>query len=297
MALLITAGYLLVEVVGGLLTGSLALLADAGHMLTDVAALALALFAFWLARRPSSPRRTYGWYRAEVLAALANGVLLVLITLAVVWEALQRLAAPPEVAALPMLAVAGLGLLANLASAWILHGGEGLNQRGAYLHVLGDLLGSAGALAAGLVILTTGWGYADPLASLGISVLVLWSAWRLVIEAVDVLLEASPRDLDMREVAAALRQIPGVSDVHDLHGWTVTSGFTALSGHLALEAGQDPAPVLAAAQELLRRHFGVAHSTLQLEPAPLNGDEPPCISLECGSAETSPTRTRPTPPA
>ena len=273
IALGITVSFLVVEVVGGLVAGSLALLADAGHMLSDVAALGLALFAFWIAARPATPQRTYGYYRVEVLAAMANAVALVLIALYIFWEAYRRLAQPPEVQTLPTLAVAGLGLVANAASAMLLSrgAGENLNLRAAFLHVLGDLLGSVGVIVASLVMLLTGWFYADPLVSVLIGLLVLYSGWRLLGESVDILLEATPRGIDLREVERALVALPDVARVHDLHVWTVTSGFLAMSGHLTLE-GQHDDRVLRAATELLRERFGIGHVTLQLETATAEAD-------------------------
>lgn len=268
IALAITGGFFVVEVVGGLITGSLALLADAGHMLSDVAALALALFAFWISARPATPERTYGYYRVEVLAATANAVTLVALALYIFWEAYHRLLDPPTVQSLPMLAVATVGLMANGASALILSRGaeDNLNLRGAFLHVLGDLLGSVGAIVAGLVMLLTGWYYADPLVSVIIGVLVLYSGWWLLRESVDILLEATPASVDLREIERALLGLPEVAGVHDLHVWTVTSGFLAMSGHLTLRNSHDD-HTLATATDLLRSRFGIGHVTLQLESA------------------------------
>jgi cobalt-zinc-cadmium efflux system protein len=266
IALVISSGFLLVEVVGALVTGSLALLADAGHMLTDVAALALALGAFWLSARPATPERTYGYYRVEVLAAALNAATLVLIALYIFYEAYERLWDPPAVQSGPMLAVAVAGLIANVASAWVLghgHGGN-LNARGAFLHVLGDLLGSVGALVAAVVMLVTGWLYADPLASLLIGLFTLWSGWRLLRESVDVLLEATPRGVNVRAVEQELAALPNVLGMHDLHVWTVTSGFLALSAHLTVEDADHDA-LLVRASDLLRERFGIDHVTLQLE--------------------------------
>ncbi|MBI2939240.1 MAG: cation transporter [Chloroflexi bacterium] len=266
IALLLTASFLVVEVLGAVFTGSLALLADAGHLLADVAALGLALFAFWIAERPATPERTYGYYRVEVLAALANAATLVVLALYIFWEAYHRLSAPPPIRSLPMLGVAVAGLLANAASAWVLspQASENLNIRGAFLHVVGDLLGSLGAVLAGLVMLLTGWFYADPIASVLIGLLVLYSGWHLLRESVDVLLEATPRGIDLHEIERALVTLPEVAGVHDLHVWTVTSGFLAMSGHLTVCAG-DGHQVLVAATERLRERFGIGHVTLQLE--------------------------------
>lgn len=265
-ALGIIGAFFVVEVVGAILTDSLALLADAGHMLSDAAALALALFAIWIAGHPATPRRTYGYHRVEVLAAGANATTLLGISVYIFWEAYHRLSQPPEVASGPMLVVAFAGLVANLAAAFILgrSAGDSINMRGAFLHVLSDTLGSVGAIAAALVMLTTGWYYADPLISVAIGLLVLLSGGRLLRETVEILMEATPRSIDLAEMEKALLTLPGVVGVHDLHAWTVTSGFLAMSGHLKLSK-QDCGRTLGAATELLREHFGIGHSTIQIE--------------------------------
>jgi cobalt-zinc-cadmium efflux system protein len=269
IALGITLTFLVVEVLGGLLTGSLALLADAGHMATDVGALGLALFAGWLARRPPTPERSFGFRRAEVLAALANAATLVVISIFIFWEAFQRVGDPPEVDSGPMLAVAIAGLAANAASAWVLSRGGGhqhdLNTRGAFLHVVGDLLGSVGAIVAALVMLATGWYLADPMLSAGIGLLVLWSAWSLLRESAEVLLEATPSEIDPIDVRRAMTTVPGVSGVHDLHIWTVTSGLIALSAHVECDRAHDWNDLLVDLAALLRDRFGIAHVTLQPE--------------------------------
>ena len=282
-ALAITVLFALAELAGGLLTGSLALLADAGHMATDVLALALSLFAGWMAARPTTPRRTYGFQRAEILAALANGAALVLIAVVIAWQALGRLSNPPEVDSLPMLAIAVAGLLANLAAGAILlrGGGESLNVRGALLHVGSDAAGSVGAILAGAVMLTTGWGQADALASLLIAVLVLWGSWRLVRESVDVLLEAAPTRIDTADLEAAMVAVPGVASVHDIHVWTVTSGFVAMSGHAALDGSHDTHRVLDDLTRTLTHRFDIDHVTIQPEPA-AHADE--CCEVDCDSA-------------
>jgi cobalt-zinc-cadmium efflux system protein len=258
------------EVVGGLLSGSLALLADAGHMLTDNLALALALAASHLARRPPDEGRTYGYQRVEILAALANGVLLGVVCVAIAWEALQRLHRPVVVEPGLMAAVAFGGLLVNLLAAWILRGhGSDLNVRAAFLHVLGDLLGSAGALSAAGLIAWLGWLRADPVASLAICVVLLWGAFRLLHETVHVLLEGSPSHLDPRDIRSALLGIPGVSDVHDLHVWSL--GTTPLlTAHLVTDHGANPGQVLRDATAHVRSRFGILHATLQVEPPDFN---------------------------
>ncbi len=269
IALAITATFLLAEVVGGILTNSLALLADAGHMATDVAALGLSLFAIWLAQRPATPERSFGFLRAEILAALINGASLVAISLYIFWEAIQRIGEPPEVDSGPMLAVAVAGLGANAVSAWVLARGGGhshdLNTRGALLHVIGDMLGSVGAILAALIMLTTGWYLADPLLSAGIGLLILWSSWRLLRESVEVLLEATPAGISPDDVRTAMRSIDGVEDIHDLHIWTVTSGLIALSSHVEVSGTRDWHHVLLELSSLLNERFGIAHVTLQPE--------------------------------
>lgn len=266
LALAITLAFMLAEVLGGVLANSLALLADAGHMLGDAASLGLALFVAWVAQRPASPRRTYGYLRLEILAALVNGTALLVIAGGIVWQAVARLGHPPAVRAELMLAVGVLGLGANLLALRLLHGGHrhSLNVRGAYLHVLGDLLGSIGALGAGAVIALTGWTAADPIVSVGIALLILGAAWRLLSESVDVLLEATPRHIPLASVERALNTIPGVSDVHDLHVWTVTSGVVAMTGHAVVA---DPArtPEVLSTVERRMAGLGIHHVTMQLE--------------------------------
>jgi cobalt-zinc-cadmium efflux system protein len=268
--LAITALFMVAEVAGGVLSNSLALLADAGHMFTDVGALALSLFAMSMARRPPSLEKTYGYVRLEILAALVNGAALLVIAAFISWEAWKRLNTPVAVDGPLLMGVAAAGLLVNVAAAGLLHSHakESLNVRGAYLHVLGDLLGSAGALAAGLVILLTGWTPADSIVSVLIALLILASAWRLVREAADVLLEAAPAHIDVSEVRAALEAVSGLDDVHDLHVWTLTSGFVALSGHGVVDDPMRHRDVLTEIQERLAR-FGIEHVTFQLEPRPL----------------------------
>lgn len=269
-ALAITVAFALTEVVGGLLTGSLALLADAGHMLTDVLALGLGLFAAWVAGRPSTPQKTYGYYRAEILAALVNGALLILIAGGIIWQAVVRLSQPHPVASGPMLAIAAAGLAANLASAGILvHGGAGtsLNVRGALLHVASDAVGSVGAMAAALVILLTGWSEADALASLLIAGLILIGSWQLVREAVNILLEGVPSSVDLSKLQRAMSGVPGVAGVHDVHVWTVTSGFIAMSAHAELDGSRDAHAVLDDLTRLLAERFHISHTTIQPEPA------------------------------
>jgi len=266
LALGITAAVMVAEAIGGWLAGSLALLADAGHMLADAAALGLALFAARVAQRPATAERSFGLLRLEILAALVNGALLLAIAVGIGIEAWRRIQAPPAVDGGLLLAVAGVGLVANLVALAILHRGHqlSLNQRGAYLHVLGDLLGSVGALAAGAIVLASGWTLADPLISIFIGALVLVSAWRLVRESTDVLLEATPAHIALTDVHDRIVSVPGVDSVHDLHVWTVTSGVVAMSGHLVVRNPTDNQPVLEEVQDRLRA-LGIHHVTVQME--------------------------------
>jgi len=270
VVLALTAAYALAEVAGGVLSGSLALLADAGHMVTDVMALALALFAAWSARRPPDPARTYGYQRAEILAALVNGVVLILIAVMIFVEAWKRLAHPPEVEAGLMGGVAAGGLLVNIVAAWILHGDHGMNQRAAFLHVLGDLLGSVGALTAAVLIWAFDWTWADPAASALIGAFIVAGAVRLVLEALNVLMEGAPSHLDTRDIEGCLGRLAGVAGVHDLHVWTLGGRTPLLTAHLVLDHSRPAGVVLRQATELLRRDYGIEHSTLQLEPADFN---------------------------
>ncbi|HXF81471.1 MAG TPA: cation diffusion facilitator family transporter [bacterium] len=266
-ALAISLAILIAEVAGGILSGSLALLADAGHVASDVAALGLSLFALWMVSRPATSQKTFGFYRIEIVAALANGATLMLIAGLILAEAWQRLRQPPAVQGGLMMAVSALGLLGNLVAFLILAGSRGgsLNLRGAFLHVAGDLLGSVAALAAALVILATGWTPVDPLASAAIAVVIVGSAWRLMRDSLNVLLEGVPSGMRYDEVTAAIRAVAGVTDLHDLHVWSITSDFPVLTAHVVLAAGTDPAGVLRALQSVLHDRFGITHATLQLE--------------------------------
>jgi len=262
----ISAAVMVAEAVGGYAAGSLALLADAGHMLTDVAALGLALVVAHLCERPVTAERSYGLQRLEILAALVNGAALIVIAVGIGIEAWHRFRTPLAIRAGVLLGVASLGLVANVVSARILHSDHdhSLNQRGAYLHVLSDTLGSLGAILAGVVVLFTGWTAADPLISVGIGLLILHGAWRLVKESTDVLLEATPAHISMSEVHDRMASVPGVASVHDLHVWTVTSGVVAMSGHLIVQNPQDNQRVLEAVQQRLG-HLGIHHVTVQME--------------------------------
>ena len=269
IALALVLGYAGVEVVVGLAADSIALLADAAHMLSDALALGLALFAAWLAQRPATPERSFGWRRAEVLAALANAVALVALGLWIIWAAIGRFTDPPEVTGGWVLAAGVAGFVVNLAAARVLHGaGSGLNVRAALLHVFADLASSAGVVVAGLVLLVTGWPYADPITGLLIGVLVVVSTFDVLRETIGVLLEGAPSEIDAREVGAAIASAEGVVDVHDLHLWTITSGFPALSAHVLVAAGADCHAIRRDLDAMLRDRFGVTHTTLQVEHAP-----------------------------
>jgi cobalt-zinc-cadmium efflux system protein len=266
LALAVTAGFTAVEAVAGLLTGSLALLADAGHMLSDNVALALALGAIWLAGRPPTAGRSFGYRRAEIIAALVNGVGLVAIAIWIFVEAGQRLGDPSEVEGGWVLVVAALGLVVNIVAARLLFaGGDSLNVRAAFLHVLGDLAASVGVIVGAVIILTTGWRPVDPLVSILIGLLILISSWSVLRESVDVLLEAAPRGVDVDEIGRRMASVAGVAEVHDLHVWTITSGFTSLSAHLLVERDQDCHARRRDVEELLRNEYAIAHTTLQAD--------------------------------
>ena len=269
-ALALTAGFAVVEAVGGWWSGSLALLSDAGHMLTDAAALGLAVFANRVATRPPSRRASYGYARAEVLAAFVNAIALLGLVVFIVVEAVRRLLVPAPVAGAVVLAIALAGLVVNLVTAWILsRATRTLNTQGALLHVLSDLLGSAAAIVAGAVIVWTGWTPIDPILSIAVSLLILRSTWRLMAESIGVLMERVPAHVDYDAVGRALARIPGITGVHDLHIWQVGAGRVALSAHLALADGREWPAILATAQALLARDFAIEHATLQPSwPAP-----------------------------
>ena len=263
----ITLGVMIAEVVAGFVSASLALLADAGHMLTDVAGIGLALVAIHMAARPASDDRTFGWYRLEIIAAVVNALLLFGVAALVLFEAWRRFAEPPEVRSGLMLIVAIVGLAANGVSARLLLQGqrESLNMRGAYLEVLGDLLGSVAVIVAALVIALTGAQIADPIASVMIGLLILPRTWHLLREAIDVLLEATPKGVDLDEVRRHILEMEGVADVHDLHAWTITSGMNVVSAHVVMGDRADPGAVLDRLRDCLMGDFDIEHSTFQLE--------------------------------
>jgi cobalt-zinc-cadmium efflux system protein len=266
IALVLTAALLVVEVVGGILSNSIALLADAGHMLTDVAALALALFVAWFSRQPSSPQKTFGYLRWEILAAFVNGATLLLISAWILWQAIIRLRAPEPVSGGLMLAVAVSGLVVNIIAARVLvrSSSHNLNARGAYLHVLGDLLASVGTVAAAIAIRYTGWLAADPVASILTTALIMRGAWQLVRESVDILLESTPAHIPMPAVRSQLEAIPGIESVHDLHVWAVTPAVVAMSAHCIVREPDQHQHVLGHIHDAMRL-FGIEHVTIQLE--------------------------------
>jgi cobalt-zinc-cadmium efflux system protein len=266
-AIFITAIWFVIELAGGLYSNSLALLADAAHMMADFAALGLSYFALKISARPATAEKTYGFMRAEILAALANGISLILIALYIFYESYHRLWLPPDVKSLPMLLVASTGLLANLVTAKLLHRShkENLNLRAAFLHVMGDALGSAGAIVAGIFMLAWQWYWADPVVSIIVGALILYSSWELVSESVDVLLEGVPHHLDIANILQDLNSIPGVVSVHDLHVWSIASATTAMSCHIVMKSETDHSNVLENAIRIMRTEYGVEHTTIQME--------------------------------
>jgi cobalt-zinc-cadmium efflux system protein len=278
VALGLTATYMVAEVIGGIAANSLALLADAGHMFSDAAALGLSLVAVVLAQRPATSQRTYGFHRAEILAALTNGAALLVLSVLIAREAWERLSAPPEVQGGLMLAVAFGGLAINLANLRILSGGResNLNIRGAWLHVMADTLGSVGAMLAGAAIYFFGWRWADPVASFIIASLVLYSAWGLVRETLDVLMEGVPRGISVQEVTQALEGLPGVRDAHDLHVWSLTSGRNIATIHLVVAEDADHQGIIDAANRTLAARFAIQHATIQVEHEELASQCNPC---------------------
>lgn len=267
VVLLLTAAYMLAEAIGGWYSHSLALIADAGHMLSDVAALGLSLFAVWISRKPPTAARSYGYYRTEILAALANAATLIAISIWVCIEAYHRLQVPGEVAGRVVMAIAAGGFLINIAGMWVLSGGRhgNLNIRGAWLHVATDALGNIGTVAAGAAVVYLGYRWADPVASVAIALLVCWSSWALLRESVDVLMEGTPRGIEPDRVRDALGGVEGVAAVHDLHIWSITSGRISLSAHIAVDGSRADRDVLPDLCAQLREVFGITHVTLQLE--------------------------------
>jgi cobalt-zinc-cadmium efflux system protein len=257
------------EVIGGILSNSLALLSDAGHMLTDALALGLSLFAMNLARRPATPTRTYGYHRAEIMAALANGTVLILVSVYIFYEAYQRFFASPAVKSPLMLVVAGIGLVANLIGMFLLRRGSrgSINVRAAFWHVIGDTMSSVGVIIAGAIIFFTGWYLADPILAVVIGIIILWGAVRIVRESVDILLESVPGHVEIEKVTAAVKAVPGVADLHDVHVWTITSGIYALSAHLSIadQTVSQSCDIVTKVNQVLAGNFNITHTTLQLE--------------------------------
>lgn len=267
IVLALTATYMAVEVVGALVTNSLALLADAGHMLTDVFGLGLALFAIWVGSRAATPSRTYGYQRTEILAALINALILFLLAGYIAYEAWRRLQEVAEVQSIPMLVVAAIGMVVNLIGAWLLHSGaqESLNVRGAFLEVVSDLLGSLAVVTAALIIWFTNWYYVDPIFSILIALFIVPRTWRLFREAVGILLEGTPSHLNLADVRGAMEAMPAIESVHDLHVWAITSGYVTLSAHARLNGGVDSMETLAQLTAMLKERFDIDHTTIQLE--------------------------------
>ncbi len=274
-ALALTGTYMIAEVVGALVTGSLALLADAAHMLTDVGGLALALLAIRFAAREATPQLTYGYLRTEVLSALTNAVVLLLLTVYILYEAYQRFLAPPEILSGPMLIVAAIGLVVNLISMRLLAGGssESLNVKGAYLEVLGDMLGSVGVIVAALIIMWTGWRLADPIMGAGIGLFIVPRTWTLLKQVTHILMEGTPPNIDLALLERKLMDIPGVTAVQDLHVWTVTSGFDAMSCHLVVADISKARDALQNARRVMKDNFGIDHVTIQVEDDVLRAEE------------------------
>jgi cobalt-zinc-cadmium efflux system protein len=287
-ALLLTGVYMIAEAIGGYLTNSLALLADAGHMLTDVAALTLTLTAFWFASRPATPRKTYGYYRLEILAAFINGVALVLISLWIFYEAYERLLVQEEIKSLQMIGVAAGGLATNLICAYLLHGSHDhdLNLHGAWLHVIADALGSVAAIIAGALIWAFGWTAADAVTSALIALIIIFGAWQLIRESVNVLLEGTPAHINLAALENRMLKIEGVQAVHDLHVWTITSGREALSAHVVHYETASAKQVLRRLQQEIKEHFGISHLTIQMETPEI--DQYPCPDdTDCFQSKTS----------
>lgn len=276
LALGLTTSFMLVEVVGGLWTGSLALLADAAHMLTDAGGLALALIAINFAERPATPEKTFGYARFEVLAALTNAVVLLVVAVYILIEAYDRFTNPPEILGTPMLVVAVLGLLVNLISMRLLMAGaqESLNMKGAYLEVMGDMLGSLGVIVAAGVVMWTGWSQADAIIGAGIGLFIVPRTWILLKSGVHILMEGTPPEVDLKLLESKLLEIEGVEAAHDLHVWTITSGLDAMSGHLVITDESRFREILQAAHDLLRDSFGIQKTTIQIEHPELRETRP-----------------------
>jgi cobalt-zinc-cadmium efflux system protein len=275
IALTLTTTFMALEIIGGLVTGSLALLADAAHMMTDAGGIVLALLAIRFAERPATPQKTYGYVRMEVLSALTNAVVLLLLTVYIFYEAYRRFANPSEVLGGPMLVVAVAGLIVNLISMKLLFSGskESLNVKGAYFEVLGDMLGSLGVIVAAVVVMLTGWQLADPLIGAGIGVLILPRTWILLKQAIHILMEGTPPEIDMALLEKGLLGVAGVRAVHDLHVWTITSGVDSMSCHLTVSDETKAKDAMLDAQALMNSEFGITHTTIQIDDSEIQNKE------------------------
>ncbi|MBI3757546.1 MAG: cation transporter [Deltaproteobacteria bacterium] len=276
LALVLTGGYCIVEFVGGVLTHSLALLSDAGHMLSDVSAMGLSLFAAYIATLPVTSQKTFGYYRAEILAAFFNGLALWFVASVIFREAYYRFFSPTEIHGQGMILIASIGLGVNLVTAWMLHDPHhgNLNVHGVFLHVLSDALGSVGAIVAGVFIVTTGWSWVDPVTSVVIGVLILFSSFGIVRESIDILMQATPRHLNLSEIHTTIEAVPGVAQVHDLHVWTLTSGLFTLTAHVVVDGASDHHALLDAIEQTIQHSFNIDHTTIQLEPQDRQQNEP-----------------------
>lgn len=277
IAILITTSIMILEFFGGLITKSLALLSDSGHMLSDLGSLVVSLIAIYLASKPPTAQKTYGYHRFEILAALFNGVTLITIACFILWQAIQRLLSPEPVSSSTMIIIAIIGLIANLFSAWtLLKKGDvkgNMNLRSAYLHILADALGSIGAIIAGILMLLFSWYVADPIISMIVALLILKSAWKVTLQSIHILMEGTPSNIDRSQVEKILQQIPGVINVHDLHIWTITSHMHSLSCHLLIENTEKSQQILQQAIQLIEQHFHIEHTTIQIETSDLKHPE------------------------
>lgn len=283
LSFILIAGFMVVEFVGGIMTNSLALLSDAGHMLSDAVALGLSLAAIIFGQRAATAEKTYGYKRFEILAALLNGIALVVLSIYILYEAIVRLSSPPQVIGKGMMIISIIGFLINVVVAWILSRGESkdnLNVKSALMHVLGDLLGSVGAITAAILILLFGWNIADPIASMIVSVLVLYSGWHILKESVNILMESKPADIDTDKVIESLKSIPGVESIHDLHIWMITQEFPSLTVHLRVDENSDRDTILEEAIEILVHTTGIHHITIQTEGRELKVHENSCKLCE-----------------
>jgi cobalt-zinc-cadmium efflux system protein len=285
ICLAITIAFLVVEVTVGFWTGSLVLIADAGHMLTDAAGLALSLGAIWLSQRPANERKTYGYYRSEILGALANSLLLFAVSAYIFYEAFQRFTNPPDISSAPLLVVASLGLGVNAAGAWLLASGakDSMNVQAVFLDMWQDALGSVAAISAGVIILTTGWQYADPILAAGVGLLILPRTWKLLKSALDVLFEGTPVHMNTGDMGQAVMTVPGVAAVHDLHVWTVTSGFVSLSAHVETDQSRDQHDILVDLRRMLSQRFDIDHATIQIETSTLHEELEACCGVDAGN--------------